>query len=425
MRHFVEIIRTHLRAPDLLRRFGVLALIGVGAFALISFGKSAKPWGAPWAGTATPTGTSSLAEESDVERVDRALDRVFSQAGIDRAAIRGKFVPMVTEEDSFARFDLDLPVPRSVSLHRLNAGVSEAAEDAGASILDVIELGDRPGAPTGLEILLGIRNRATHRLSFQREKSDPGLASDSRTRNPHNDGGTKGTTRIAIVIDDLGFSLDALPTRLLALEGPLTFGVIAGLKYSTAFAESAEAHGHDVILHVPMEPLDRSSHDPGRNAIEVGLDPLENLRRFRAHLNGLAAYSGVSNHMGSRVTSNRETMQLVLEELRQHDRTLFFLDSKTTPFSVVSERGRRVGVRVLVNNLFLDGDPGEGVDPPAQVRRIEEIARRRGTAIAIGHVGEETVAALEEAAVRWRESGIRMVTLSELAGNQRKPRTTT
>jgi polysaccharide deacetylase 2 family uncharacterized protein YibQ len=122
--------------------------------------------------------------------------------------------------------------------------------------------------------------------------------------------------------------------------------------------------------------------------------------------------------MGSRITADPALMSLILEEIRQRDHSLFFLDSSTTPFSVVSARGRLAGVSVLVNNLFLDGTTDVDIDPHAQVARLEEIARKRGTAIAIGHAGEETVKAAREAMVRWKNEGIELVTLSRLVGRQ-------
>jgi polysaccharide deacetylase 2 family uncharacterized protein YibQ len=127
--------------------------------------------------------------------------------------------------------------------------------------------------------------------------------------------------------------------------------------------------------------------------------------------------------MGSKATADPLVMALIFQEIRGRDRSLYFLDSRTTPFSVVPREGRRMGVRVLVNNLFLDGDDGSGVEPRTQLRRVEEIARRRGSAIAIGHVGSDTVEGILEAAARWRDEGIDLVTLSELAGRER-PRAT-
>ncbi len=387
------------------RRLGTLLLGVLGAGALVLVARGSTPWGAPWAGAAPSP--ARLEDAPDASRLDRALGRIIDETGVDRAAIRVRFVPIVSEGDSFARAELDVPVPRTTSFARMNTDITRAAGLSGASVLDVIELGSRPGSGRGLEIMLGVGERATHRLTLTPEADD---ASAPGPKLP----------RVAVVFDDMGYSMKGLARDLWELDVPLTFGVIAGLEHSAAFAESAEAHGHEVILHVPMEPLDRAEHDPGKNAILADVDPLENLRRLRLHLDGLDAYTGVSNHMGSRVTADPVVMALVMEEMRARSRAmgreLFFLDSRTTPFSVVPREARRAGVRVIVNNLFLDGPRGSEVDPQAQVARLEEIARRRGSAIGIGHVGEDTVESVRVAAKRWRSAGIEMVTLSKLAG---------
>ncbi len=409
MRRFLTQIRDAARSSVSLRRLGLALVVATAGAGLVALARGSAPWGAPWA-VAAPE-AEHLGEAPAASRLDRALARIIDETGVDRAAIRARFVPVVTEGDSFARAELDLPIPREMSIARMNAGITRAADQAGASILDVVELGARPGSKRGLEIMLGVGERATHRLTFtpEADSDDP----DAKALGPK-------PPRVSVVIDDLGYSMDGLVRSLLAMDVPLTFGVIAGLEHSVAFAESARAHGHEVILHIPMEPLDRRDHDPGRNAIEAELDPVENARRLRTHLEGLVAYAGVSNHMGSRATAEPAVMELVMEQVRgrsrEMGRELFFLDSRTTPFSVVPREARRAGVRVLVNNLFLDGPRGSEVDPHEQSERLGQIARRRGTAIGIGHVGDETVEALQEAAQRWKNAGIEMVTLSQLAG---------
>jgi polysaccharide deacetylase 2 family uncharacterized protein YibQ len=408
---FISKLVDAARSAVSIRRLSTALFLAFAGAAVLVLARG-TPWGAPWAAARSATASASRIDETSFERVDRALSRVFDETGLDRAAMQGRIVPMKTERDSFARAELDVPIPRVTSFVQLNAGIARAAEEAGASVLDVIELSGRPGATVGLEITLGMGERETHRLKLQRE-AVPSPAGEAKP----------AKARVALVFDDLGFSMGGLSRELLDLDAPVTFGVIAGLKHSHAFAESARAHGHDVILHVPMEPFDSEDHDPGRNAILHDLDEMENLRRLRAHLNGLPHYSGVSNHMGSRVTSEPELVSLILEEVKQHDRTLFFLDSRTTPFSVVRQEGRKCGVHVLVNNLFLDGPEEVDVDARAQIARLEEIAHRRGSAIAIGHVNEETVAAAREAIERWRKNGIAVVTLSEMAGKDRPRRT--
>lgn len=222
-------------------------------------------------------------------------------------------------------------------------------------------------------------------------------------------------TRIALVFDDLGYAMDGLAAELLALDQPLTFAVLPGLPKSEEFAEAARARGHEVLLHIPMEPIDSRRHDPGGAALLTSLSPEENARRIGLQLASLRTYDGVSNHMGSRATAVAEVVDLVLAGMKRRDPSLFFFDSRTTPFSVVPERARHAGVPFLCNNLFLDGGDEESELPAVQTEHLAAIARRRGHAIGIGHVRPATVAAVRAAIEAWHVEGIRLVRLSDLS----------
>src|SRR5688500_16068365 len=141
------------RASVSLRRLCVaLLLVGAGA-SLVALARG-SPWGAPWASARSTTVSSARSQGTSFERIDRALSRVLDESGIDRAAIKSRIVPVKTERDSFSRHEIDLPVPRVTSFVQMNAGIARAAEEAGVSVLDVIELSGRPGATVGLEITL-------------------------------------------------------------------------------------------------------------------------------------------------------------------------------------------------------------------------------------------------------------------------------
>ena len=265
----------------------------------------------------------------------------------------------------------------------------------------VLVAGGMDGAGFVARTPVGAREEVTPRVLLERERPFGGVAADE-------------PPRIALVFDDLGYATDGLAAQLLALDAPLTFAVLPDLPKSDEFADAARARGHEVLLHLAMEPLDLAGHDPGRSALFASLPSEENARRLGTQLGGLRRYDGVSNHMGSRATASPEVVDLVLAEMKRRDRSLFFLDSRTTPFSVVPERARRAGVPVLCNNLFLDGGDEEPALPAVQTERLESIARRRGQAIGIGHVRPATVAAVREAVERWRAEGFRLVRLSDL-----------
>jgi hypothetical protein len=72
---------------------------------------------------------------------------------------------------------------------------------------------------------------------------------------------------------------------------------------------------------------------------------------------------------------------------------LYFLDSRTTPESVAERAMHEAGVPALRRDLFLDV-----VDEPGAIARAlqeaVELARSEGSAVAIGHVHEQTLAVL-------------------------------
>lgn len=363
------------RTSSVLKGLG-LAAASAAVFLLVSQGVAPNPEGG------TPASW----------RVDEALDEVLRTEGVDRGTFAGS-----APEGGPAELRAD--VPAEAGLTRMNVEISRAVRGAGARVFESIERGRDPEAPEAVDLEVGAGEDVTHRLTIRRESGKSAR---------------KGAPRIALVFDDLGYTVTGLAAELLELPAPLTFAVLPGLPHSRDFARAAAARGHEVILHVPMEPVDRRRHDPGDDALFVELAPAENLRRLRGFLDGFSGYVGVSNHMGSRFTSRPELMEPLMAELRRRDRGLFFLDSRTTPYSSVGEAARRAGVPCITNNLFLDG--GDEGPRLARVRtdRVASIARRRGHAVAIGHMHRETVDAVRDAVARWNREGIRLVGLSDL-----------
>ncbi len=217
--------------------------------------------------------------------------------------------------------------------------------------------------------------------------------------------------RVAIVIDDLGANLRAAKS-LLAISQPLTFAVLPKLTHSREIAEAAAAAGHDVLLHLPMEPLDYPAKNPGPGALLRSMTPEAMSEVLRDNLASVPHAVGVNNHMGSRLTQDEETMRLILTTL--NERRLFFLDSYTTPRSVVSQVARELGMPTASRHVFLDHEPGDPAYVAAQMERLAAVARKHGAAIGIGHPRPSTISALKEHLPKLSEAGIAVVPLSTL-----------
>ncbi|AWK85089.1 divergent polysaccharide deacetylase family protein [Azospirillum thermophilum] len=193
---------------------------------------------------------------------------------------------------------------------------------------------------------------------------------------------------IAIVIDDMGVDRKR-STRMASLAGPLTLSWLPYAHDLQGQAKAARANGHELMLHLPMEPSVKA--DPGPGALLVSLDRGEIQRRVAAALGSFDGYVGVNNHMGSRFTADRSLMAPVLGELQR--RGLLWLDSRTTPNSAGIALAREMRMPYAARDIFLDND----MTVPAvlaQLRKTEQVARSQGYAIAIGHPHDATIEAL-------------------------------
>jgi polysaccharide deacetylase 2 family uncharacterized protein YibQ len=220
---------------------------------------------------------------------------------------------------------------------------------------------------------------------------------------------TEGHPLIAILIDDAGLNRRNT-ARLVDLPGPLTFAFMTYADDLQNQSAAAHAHGHELMLHVPMEPLDHGVN-AGKNALETELDPAELQRRLNWGLDRLDGYVGVNNHMGSRFTAWEPGMALVMQELKR--RGLLFVDSRTIAESVADRMAERYSVPHADRDVFLDNDE-DGAAVAERLVDLEAVARKRGTAIGIGHPHDGTIAALAEWLPTIAQKGFVLVPVSTI-----------
>jgi polysaccharide deacetylase 2 family uncharacterized protein YibQ len=213
--------------------------------------------------------------------------------------------------------------------------------------------------------------------------------------------------RIVVVMDDLG--LDRRRSeRTMALPAPLTLSFLPYANDLPRQTDLARRAGHELLVHVPMEPFGHVA-DAGPNELDVALGRDEVLRRLRWDLGRFEGYVGINNHMGSRFTSDADALRPVIEELRA--RGLLFLDSRSAPHSYGVELAREIGVPNAGRDVFLDDE----ITVPAveaQLAELERVARRNGTAIAIGHPHDPTIEVLDRWLRTLPQKGLVLVPLS-------------
>ena len=215
---------------------------------------------------------------------------------------------------------------------------------------------------------------------------------------------------IAIVLDDVGATPGDVPGAL-GLPAPITLSIMTYAPNAAKIATEAHRAGHEIMVHVPMEPINRDA-DPGPNALLVNLSAAEIARRLDWGLAQFQGYVGINNHMGSKFTQNAPGMRVVLEALKE--RGLLFLDSRTIANSVGDAIAAEIGVAHLQRDVFLD-DVIDEADIMKELTRTEAIARKHGVAIAIGHPHRDTVEALRLWIPEAQARGFVLVPISQIA----------
>jgi|GEM_PF-607187 hypothetical protein len=213
--------------------------------------------------------------------------------------------------------------------------------------------------------------------------------------------------KIAIVLDDWGYTLDNI-APLIQLHTPVTIAVLPRLTYSRAVSQKAKDNDIEVILHLPMEPLTRMPLE--KNTIKVGMSALQIASIINEDLADLYAVKGISNHMGSKVTQDRATMEMIISLCKR--RGLFFFDSYVTGKSVCEAVAKDEGVRFTSRDVFLDNESSFDYIR-GQFEKLVAIARRNGYAVGIAHDRKATLAALKRLVPSAQKDGIEFIHLSE------------
>lgn len=226
----------------------------------------------------------------------------------------------------------------------------------------------------------------------------------------------KDQIKVSIIIDDLG-DHHREGMAAIALPGALTYAVLPKTPFARELAITAYCAGKEIMLHQPMEAVAGNPLGPGGITEQMSLQQME--RVLRENLQAVPYASGMNNHMGSRLTQNRQQMSWIMRAMQQIDPQLYFIDSRTTTETVALQVAQQQQMSAASRNVFLDHTP----TPEAialQFQRMITLAQQNGTAIAIAHTYPVTVATLRKLIPTLQQHNIELVHVSRLLQIQAK-----
>jgi polysaccharide deacetylase 2 family uncharacterized protein YibQ len=217
-----------------------------------------------------------------------------------------------------------------------------------------------------------------------------------------------GQPLITVIIDDIG-PAHALSARAVRLPGRLTMSFLPYADDLPELIRAARAAGHEIFLHMPMQPL--GDADPGPHALIATMSADQLRTALDWGISRVEGAVGVNNHMGSRMTRDPAVMRVVIADIGRHD--LAFVDSRTIGNSVAAGVAAEQGVPHTSRDIFIDHKPGRHF-AEQQLAALEALARRTGTAVAIGHPYETTLGVLARWIPEVQARGFRLVTATQM-----------
>jgi len=247
------------------------------------------------------------------------------------------------------------------------------------------------------------------RPPFEEFDSAPPVSHLSKPSRPK---GTTSMPLVAILIDDMGYNL-RMNNAFLKLEAPLSFSFLPAAPHTPKLASRAKDLGKDVLIHLPLEPVN-SAIDPGPGVLRLGMDLDSMLQILRKDLDAVPGAIGVNNHMGSKFTTSKRGMELILTEIKH--RGLFFVDSKTTHDSIAYVTARSMGIPAAERAVFLDHDT-QKESIRREIKKMMKLSMANGYALAIGHPTSNTWKVLYEELPRVRKR-VRIVPVHKILVSQ-------
>jgi hypothetical protein len=228
---------------------------------------------------------------------------------------------------------------------------------------------------------------------------------------------TNPRPRIAIVISDLGQSAAATEAAIQTLPGPVTFAFNPYGQRLEYWSARARAAGHEVLVLVPMEPVNYPANDPGPQTLLTTLSAPENRERLNWSLSRFPGYVGVLSLAGSRYTTALESLRATLDQIR--GRGLMFVDARSSLRSSAFRLAGEIGLPRALNNRFIDVQASKDeID-----RRLDELVKIASTSgFAVG-IGQPYPATIERVAAFVRQAdsrGLAIAPVSAIADRQKE-----
>jgi polysaccharide deacetylase 2 family uncharacterized protein YibQ len=217
---------------------------------------------------------------------------------------------------------------------------------------------------------------------------------------------SNGRPKVALVIGGLGLNARATQAAILTLPPQITLSFVPYAEGLQGWIDMARAHGHEVLLETPMEPLDYPDNDPGPYTLMAqGAGP-ETAKKLDWILSRATGYFALTNYLGSRFLADDKAYESFLGAVR--GRGLGFIDDGSASRRTGGGVPRASAERVIDDQLSQAAIED-------QLLKLEASALQRGQALGSGFAYPVTLDKVARWAQTVEQRGYQLAPASALA----------
>ena len=222
--------------------------------------------------------------------------------------------------------------------------------------------------------------------------------------------------RIAIVLTGLGIGTKITETAIAKLPGAVTLAFVPYGADTEGLVSKARDDSHEVLLQVPMEPVDYPDNDPGPQTLLTSLPPERNIDRMHWALSRVRGYVGIMNYMGARLTASEGSLSPVLKEVGK--RGLVYFDDAASARSIAAQIAGTNNIAFAKADVVIDAVPTTA-DIGKALTRLEGVARTNGTAVGVATALPVTIERLAQWAKTVKGRGFLLVPITVAASRSK------
>lgn len=357
--------------------------------------------------------------ESVKEKIKAAMDKVVTvqvkaddeKPAEEKSTSKTSSAPAAdAKEEKTSSFSLPAIVSKITGKGESSEKTAAAPSHEGKAAASAASTSSAPSASissASSKAAPSVKKDAGNTKAPAKQSAAPVKAAPAAAPKPNTPAAVKG--KLAVVIDDAGRDLESQHVYE-SLGIPLTLAVMPNQVHTRDAALSWHAHGLPVILHQPMESVSGIGMESKVILTSMGDEEIRSL--LKSSLSQVPEAVGINNHQGSKATTDRHTMDVVMNEL--HHRRLFFFDSRTNSTTAADAAAASYGVPYVRNDLFVDNE-ADVAAISSMIREAAKRAQKYGTYVIIGHCRPKTAEAFRQMVPQLEKEGIQFVYVSSLA----------